>query len=301
MARRSHWHEVDSYNVFNIFGLRVSVNFGSRIATLSMLLYLHSQETHTMIKQDSSKIQIHDVKFPVLQAAVLATSALFAIAGCSSKNYVRSQTTPLVQQTNELDAKTAGDHRAILDTDERAQKGIAGAMDAANTADQHAGAAGQAADTAGKSAQEAYNRVDSLAGVVANLDNYKDLSDVSVTFAFDKAVLTKQDREQLDSFASTLATARGYILQVTGGTDTIGDAQYNYQLSQRRADAVVNYLSAQHAIPPHKFYLIGIGKDQQIGDEHGAAGRAKNRRVEVKLLSNMSSSGARASSPGGQE
>jgi OOP family OmpA-OmpF porin len=236
----------------------------------------------------------------VLQAAVFGTAVMFLTAGCSSKNYVRSQTTPIIQQTNDLDAKTSSDHKAILDTDERAQKGIAGANDAASTADQHAGAAGQSADAAGQSAQGAVNRVDSLAGVVANLDTYKPLSDVSVTFAFDKAVLTASDRQQLDSFASTLSGARGYILEVTGGTDSTGDAQYNYQLSQRRADAVVNYLSSKHNIPPHKFYLIGIGKDQQVASDRTAAGRAKNRRVEIKLMSNMGSSSA-STSPSGQE
>lgn len=239
-------------------------------------------------------------KIVVLQAAVFASAAIFTVTGCSGKNYIRSQTAPIIQQTNDLDSKTASDHRTIVDTDERATKGIGGAMDAANTADQHAGTAGQSADAAGKSAQEAYNRVDSLSGIVANLDNYKALSDVSVTFAFDKAVLTAADRKQLDSFASTLATARGYILEVTGGTDSTGDAQYNYHLSQRRADAVVNYLSAKHDIPPHKFYLIGIGKDQQVASDRTASGRAKNRRVEIKLMSNMGPD-ASAPSPTGQE
>ena len=93
-------------------------------------------------------------------------------------------------------------------------------MTAANTADQHAMAAGQSADAANKNAQEAYNRVDSLSGVVANLDNYTPLADVNVTFAFDKSVLTDADKEQLDNLATTLQTARGYILALTGGTDT---------------------------------------------------------------------------------
>jgi len=243
---------------------------------------------------------ISELKMFALKSAILGTAAVFLLGGCSSKNYVRSQTTPIIQQTNELDAKTASDHRNIVDTDERAKKGIAGAMDAAGTAEQHAGAAGQSADTAGKSAQDAVNRVDTLNGVVANLDNYKALSDVSVTFGFDKAVLTKADKAQLDELASTLATARGYILQVTGGTDSTGDAQYNYQLSQRRADAVVNYLAGKHNIPAHKFYLVGIGKDVQVATDRTAAGRAQNRRVEIKLLSNMSSSIASATSPNGQ-
>jgi OOP family OmpA-OmpF porin len=230
---------------------------------------------------------------------VLASGLVMMLTvGCSTKNYVRSQTTPLIQQTNELDSKTASDHRAIGDTDQRAQAGIAGAQGAANTADQHAMAAGTAAEAANHSAQDAFNRVDTLSGVVANLDNYKSLADVNVTFGFDKAVLTAADRKQLDDLAISLQTARGYILQVTGGTDSTGDANYNYQLSQRRADAVVNYLATKHNIPPHKFYLVGIGKDLQVADDRTAAGRAQNRRVEVKLLSNQAGGASAVSSNG---
>ena len=253
-----------------------------------------------MINDFTPSRSTSDLKMFALKSAILGTAAIFLLGGCSSKNYVRSQTTPIIQKTNELDAKTASDHGTIVDTDERAKKGIAGAMDAAGTAEQHAGAAGQSAETAGKSAQDAVNRVDTLNGVVANLDNYKALSDVSVTFGFDKAVLTRESRAQLDTLASTLATARGYILQVTGGTDSTGDAQYNYQLSQRRVDAVVNYLASKHNIPAHKFYLVGIGKDVQVASDKTAAGRSQNRRVEIKLLSNMNSSTASATTPNGQ-
>jgi OmpA-OmpF porin, OOP family len=235
-------------------------------------------------------------------AAVASALAIACATGCSTKNYVRSQTTPIIQQTNDLDSKTAADHRYIVDTDERAKAGIANAQTAANTADQHALAAGQSADSANKSAQEAYNRVDSLSGVVANLDNYKQLSDVSVTFAFDKYILTAADKQQLDDLAANLTSKRGYILELTGGTDSVGDPNYNYQLSQRRADAVANYLQSKYNIPPHKFYLVGIGKDQQVASDSTAAGRAKNRRVDIKLLSNMSDqpTTASASRPSGQ-
>jgi OmpA-OmpF porin, OOP family len=235
--------------------------------------------------------------------ALASALALTFTVGCSTKNYVRSQTTPIIDQTNNLDTKTAADHRYIVDTDERAKTGIAGAQTAADTADQHALAAGQSADAANKSAQEAYNRVDSLNGVVANLDNYKQLSDVSVNFAFDKYALTAADKAQLDDLAANLANARGYILALTGGTDSVGDPSYNYQLSQRRADAVANYLQSKYNIPPHKFYLIGIGKDQQVASDSTAAGRAKNRRVEIKLMSNRSdqSTTASAARPASQQ
>jgi OOP family OmpA-OmpF porin len=223
--------------------------------------------------------------------ALLALSGSLALTlcttGCSTKNYVRSQTAPIVQNTNELDAKTATDHRNIVDTDERATKGIAGAQAAADQANTHALAAGQSADQANQAASGAANRVDSLSGVIANLDSYKQLSDVSVTFAFDKAVLTKTDKEQLDGVATSLQNARGYLLEVTGGTDSTGDAQYNYRLSQKRADAVVAYLSTKYNVPPHKFYLVGIGEDKQVASDKTASGRAQNRRVEVRVMSNM--------------
>ena len=220
-------------------------------------------------------------------------------AGCSTKRYVRSQAAPIIQNTNELDARTSQDHRAIQDTDARAQQGIASAQKAANTADQHALAAGQSADKASASAKDAYNRVDSLAGTVAGLDNYKPLSDVSVTFAFDKAVLTASDKKELDQVATSLNTSKHYILELTGGTDSVGDAQYNYALSQRRADAVALYLQSKYSIAPHKFYLVGIGKDKEVASNRTANGRKQNRRVEVRVLSNQQDeTSASVSTPG---
>lgn len=216
-----------------------------------------------------------------------AGAVLLLSTGCSTKRYVRAQAAPIVQNTNELDARTSQDHRNITDTDTRAQQGIAVAQAAANTADQHALAAGQNADKAQGSAQDAYNRVDSLSGTVAGLDTYKPVADVSVTFGFDKAALTAADRRELDTVAGSLASRRHYILELTGGTDSTGDAQYNYALSQRRADAVAQYLQAKYGIAPHKFYLVGIGKDKEVASNGSSAGRKQNRRVQVRVLSNQ--------------
>lgn len=229
----------------------------------------------------------NQAQFSALVLACSSFTLLGSTVGCSSKNYVRSQTAPIVANVNDLDTKTATDHRAILDTDDRATKGITGALSAAEAANQHALAAGTSADQANTAASGASNRVDSLAGVVANLDQYKQLQDVSVTFGFDKATLTPSDKKQLDALAANLSSTRGYILQLTGGTDSVGNADYNYQLSQRRADAVVTYLSTKYNVAPHKFYLVGIGKDNQIASDKSAAGRARNRRVDIQLLSNM--------------
>jgi outer membrane protein OmpA-like peptidoglycan-associated protein len=220
---------------------------------------------------------------------VVSACAVFSFTGCATKNYVRNQTAPIIQQTDQLDQKTADNNRAIHDVDSRAQAGIGKAQQSADTAGQNANSAQQAAMGATGAANDAVHRADSLAGVVAGLDNYKQVGDVTVTFAFNKSVLTSDDRAQLDSFAAKLNGASNYILEVTGGTDSIGNPQYNYQLSQRRADAVVQYLASKYHISPRRFYLIGIGEDKAVGDNHTRAGRAMNRRVTVQMLSNMSS------------
>ena len=225
-------------------------------------------------------------------AITAATVVLVLGTGCSSKKYVRSQTAPLVQKTNELDDQTAANNRNLQNANDKATTGIATAQQSANTANQNAQMASQAAGTAQQTAQDAVNRSDSLASLVANLDNYKQIADTSVNFAVNKDALTKADKQELDQFAEQLGNARGYILEVTGGTDSSGSAAYNYDLSQRRAQAVVQYIAAKYNVPAHKFYLIGIGKDQEVAPNTTASGRAKNRRVEIQLLSNMSSAPA---------
>lgn len=229
-------------------------------------------------------------------AGVLGVATLLLTTGCTTKKYVRSQTAPLIQKTNELDDATAANRREIQGVDQRTQQGIQQVQQSASAASQKAGQASQAAQQAQSSAQEAVNQADSLSSVVANLDSYKQVADVTVLFGFDKSLLTRADRGKLDDFASQLATTKNYILEVTGGTDSTGGSQYNYALSQRRAHAVVQYLAAKYNVPPHKFYLIGIGKDVEVASNRTAAGRAQNRRVKVQLLTNTVSAEPASSS-----
>ncbi len=235
----------------------------------------------------------------VLLPCTLAVASMLLPAGCSSKKYVRSQTAPLIQKTNELDDQTAKNHRDLQNVGERTTQGINQAQQSAETATQNAQNATQAANKAQGSAQEAVNRADSLSSLISNLDSYKQVADTSVTFGFNKSNLTKTSKEALDQLGSQLGSTRGYILEVTGGTDSVGSAEYNYGLSQRRAEAVVQYLASKYNIPPHKFYLIGIGKDQEVAPNTTAAGRAKNRRVQVQVLSNMQQGTAPAAGTAG--
>jgi outer membrane protein OmpA-like peptidoglycan-associated protein len=107
-----------------------------------------------------------------------------------------------------------------------------------------------------------------------------------VHFGFNKDNLSKKAQEALDQLATDITNTKGYLIAVEGGTDSVGGKDYNYELSQRRADAVIQYLASQHNVPAYKIYLIGLGKDKPVEPNTTAEGRAKNRRVDVRLMTN---------------
>jgi OOP family OmpA-OmpF porin len=220
----------------------------------------------------------------ISMVAVLIAGTMPFTVGCATKKYARNEAAPVINKTNELDDQTAKNSRDIKDTDRRAQAGIQDAQGKANTADQHALAAGQQADEANKNAQTVSTNVASLAGTVENLDNYKPVAESSVHFGFDKAELTSKAKDALDQLGGQITTTKHYIVEVEGSTDSTGDADYNYQLSKRRADAVIQYLSDKYQIPAHKVFLIGLGKDKPVEKNATSEGRAKNRRVDVRLM-----------------
>jgi OOP family OmpA-OmpF porin len=222
----------------------------------------------------------------VMLMTAAALLSLFVSVGCATKNYVRNQTTPVINKVNELDDLTAKNTNAIKDVDARAQQGIQQVNAKADEADQKAQAAGQTADQANQVASNASHGVTSLANTVANLDNYRPVVETTVHFGFNKADLTKKAKEALDQLGDQLPNAKHYIVVVDGNTDATGPADYNYQLSQRRADAVIHYLSAKYDLPPHKIFVIGLGKDKPAASNRNTTGRAQNRRVDVRLMTN---------------
>jgi OmpA-OmpF porin, OOP family len=215
---------------------------------------------------------------------------VLATAGCTTKNYVRKQTEPIIDKTNSLDELTAKNSNAIKDVDARAQQGIQGVNDKATAADQKAADARGRADQAQTLASQTGTRVDALANQVANLDNYHPVVETSVHFAFNKANLTPKAKEALNQLLAEVPNTKGYLVVVEGDTDSVGSAAYNYKLSERRANAVVQYL-ASNSVPAHKIYVVGLGKDKSAAPNSTSEGRAQNRRVDVRLMTNNQSQG----------
>ena len=218
---------------------------------------------------------------------MLAGLTLAFSGGCATKNHVRSQVAPVLNKVNELDDLTARNSNDIRDLDTRAQKGIADVNAKTASVDQKAQAAGQRASEAQTLASQAANRAESLGNTVANLDNYKPVSEASVHFGFNQADLTSKGKKALDQLAADIPNTKGYILQLEGGTDSVGGAQYNYDLSKRRTASVVQYLAQKYDVPAYKIFVVGLGKDKAVAPNKTNKGRAENRRVEVRLLSNV--------------
>ncbi len=104
-----------------------------------------------------------------------------------------------------------------------------------------------------------------------------------ITFAYDSADVQPQFKRTLDQVASTLAEYNQTYIDVYGHTDSTGSDAYNQTLSERRALSVANYLAAQ-GVQQARIGTRGYGETQPIAPNDTDAGRAENRRVEVKIV-----------------
>lgn len=109
--------------------------------------------------------------------------------------------------------------------------------------------------------------------------------DSALLFGFDSAELSANARQNLRSLAESLQNYPNTDLVIVGHTDSVGSAQYNMSLSQRRADSAANYL-ASLGVSRARLTTVGKGLHEPIASNETAAGRQENRRVEVAIYAN---------------
>lgn len=137
-------------------------------------------------------------------------------------------------------------------------------------------------------AAEARNEVRAANERISALDDYEVQETATVNFHVNSAVLSPEAKQRLDALAEKALSAKWYMLEVAGHTDSTGSETKNFQLSQQRAEAVIQYLAVRHKIPLRRFVSpMGYGKTEAVADNKTAAGRAQNRRVEVRMLLNQ--------------
>ncbi|MFG5778430.1 outer membrane protein OmpA [Comamonas sp. J-3] len=102
-------------------------------------------------------------------------------------------------------------------------------------------------------------------------------------FDFDKSVLKPEGKAKLDDLAGKVQGINLEVIIAVGHTDSVGTDAYNQKLSVRRAEAVKAYLVSK-GIDKSRVYTEGKGEKQPVADNKTAAGRAKNRRVEIEVV-----------------
>ncbi|MBX3244085.1 MAG: OmpA family protein [Acidobacteria bacterium] len=186
-----------------------------------------------------------------------------------------------LQTAQSIDTRVTPAEERITAAEQNAQR-ISGQIDelmaVSNAAKGGAKAAQDTADAAVAGVNATNQRISAL-------DEYVVQSSATVLFRVNSAVLSPEAKAQLDEVAAATMTLKGYEIEVTGFASAEGNAKANKTLSERRAQAVKDYLIQTHNISLRRFgNSYGYGVLQPVADNTTREGREANRRVEVKLL-----------------
>jgi outer membrane protein OmpA-like peptidoglycan-associated protein len=180
-----------------------------------------------------------------------------------------------------IDTRVSPAEERLTQAEQNAQR-ISGQIDElmaiSNAARGGAKAAQETADAAVQGVNATNQRITAL-------DDYVVQSTATVNFRVGSAVLSPEGKAQLDEVATAAMTLKGYTIEITGFASADGNTKMNKALSQRRAQAVIDYLVETHNVPLRRIGTsYGFGELQAVADNTTREGREQNRRVEVKLL-----------------
>jgi outer membrane protein OmpA-like peptidoglycan-associated protein len=154
------------------------------------------------------------------------------------------------------------------------------------------------AKNAKSAADTAQTGVKSTNERITSLDDYDVKNVTMVNFKVGSAALADKEKEGLDQVAEVVKSEKGFLIEVTCFASSDGDEAFNRWLSQKRADAVIQYLAENYSIPLRRFVVpMGYGEKNPVADNTTLAGRKENRRVEVGYHQRIGTGGI-AVSPG---
>ncbi len=173
------------------------------------------------------------------------------------KKWVNRQVNPVKDRLNELDQLSAKNASDIKDYDSRSQAGIKQAQTTADSANAQAQTASTQANQAQDLATRSSTQTGQLNTTIANLDQYKPLTETEIHFRPGQLALNAKAKDALDQVASQLQGQKGYIVEVQGYSHSRGSA--GLANSQKISDAVVRYLVVDHQIPVYRIHLVALG------------------------------------------
>lgn len=242
-------------------------------------------------------------------AIISGVAALSLLTGaCATKKHVREQIAPVQQQVGEVQKKTQENTASIGDLD----RNVARVNEATMEADRKAGAAAQAADRAAQAASQAQTAANNattlgqqamtrageveqkLGQRIENLDNYKLLTTEKIYFRVNRSELTKDEKAKLDQAIQNIQNMKNYVIEVAGYTDKTGSKAANLELSRRRAESVVRYLTVEHNVPLRKIHDVAAGSDFPDAINKTRNDRKENRRVDIRIFALDAPGGAQS-------
>jgi len=150
------------------------------------------------------------------------------------------------------------------------------------------------ADAAAEAARKAQNTADHANNRINGLDDFDPIKTITVQFATGSASLGPKAKATIDEAATWVRSqnTKGWVMAVIGYADSTGSSQRNIDLSERRANAVIYYIVSKYKMPLNRLVQpFGYGQLEPVAENKSKAGRAKNRRVEIRLMVNKGISG----------
>ena len=220
----------------------------------------------------------------LMMVPVVALAA--GTTGCATKKFVRTEVgavnekvTTLTSRVEENETRIKANETKINEVDTKYDQRV-------GQVDQKATAAGQSASAAAQAAKDVDGKMTAFEANSRKLVYGLVLNEASGGFKFANANLPDEAKAQLDKLvANVAADPKAVFFEIEGHTDSTGAATTNEMIGLERAEAVKRYLYEQHHVPLHKISVISYGETKPVDSNGTRAGRARNRRVEVKVLS----------------
>jgi len=221
------------------------------------------------------------------QGQLVAMKIRFSEEDLRTAQALEVRVDPVENMATETKALAEANQQRIAEAEQAAQK-MSGQIDeltALAAANREATRVAQAsADRAQADANFANQRINGL-------DDYDVVQTFRVHFRSGSAVLTPAAKEQIDLAAAIVQgeNLKGWMIEVIGYADSTGKSERNRSLSERRAQAVINYLVTKYNLPLRRLVQpFGYGELNPVADNDTGEGRSLNRRVEIKVMVNKS-------------
>ena len=191
--------------------------------------------------------------------------------------------TPVEMRVGEAEARMTASEKRLAQSEDNAER-LAGQIEELNTISNTARGGAKAAQ---QTADDAVAAVQATNQRITALDDYQLEKSVTVQFKAGSAFLSMDAKALLDELAAYAGTQKGFVIEIAGFASADGSDEFNRRLSQRRADAVAQYLAENHDIPLRRMIIpFGYGESHPVADNATRQGREGNRRVEVRVLVN---------------